>query len=211
MKILYFKNLTSTHNYLIENLKNGILEPPIAIVTDHQTKGVGSRGNSWESLEGNLFLSFAIGRSNLPKDIPLSSLSIYFSYIMKLVLEEKKSKVWIKWPNDFYVGDKKVGGVISLLQKDVIVNSIGINLQKAPKSFAILDIKIDKKLLIEEFFSKVELKKSWKYIFSKYSVEFQKSRKYQFNYNQKKISLKNAKLLEDGSISLDGKRIYNLR
>ena len=81
LKIIYLKEIDSTHKYLIENLKNNNISTPIAIVSDIQTNGFGSRGNSWDSLEGNLFLSFSLNIDDLPNDLPLQSTSIYFSYI----------------------------------------------------------------------------------------------------------------------------------
>ena len=76
LQILYLKSIGSTQNHLKELIKSKKIKLPYAIVADAQTDGIGSRENSWNSLEGNLFLSFAIELQNLPKDLKLESASI---------------------------------------------------------------------------------------------------------------------------------------
>ena len=211
MEILYLKEVDSTHLFLEEKLKNEELVPPIAVIAKRQTGGIGSRGNKWESLEGNLFLSFCLENNSLPKDLPKVSRSVYFAYLMKEVLEKEGSKIWIKWPNDFYLEDKKIGGVITKVFRNYTLCSMGINLEKAPKNFGKLDISIDKILLVKKFFINVQLSHSWKEIFRKFKVEFEKSKKFFFNDGNFKVSMQNAVLNPDGSITINDKRIYNLR
>ncbi len=211
MEILYLKEVNSTHLYLEEKLKSKKISPPIAIIADIQTAGIGSRGNRWESFEGNLFLSFCLENSSLPKDLPLISRSLYFAYLMKEVLEKEGSKAWIKWPNDFYIEDKKIGGVITKVFQNYTLCSMGINLKKAPKGFKKLDISVNKILLVKKFFINLELSHSWKEIFRKFKVEFEKSKRFSFHEENFKISMQNAVLNPDGSVTINNKRIYNLR
>jgi len=211
VQIYWFDELDSTQTYLKDKLKSGVLKSPVCIVADKQTEGVGSRGNSWIGLDGNLFFSFAIDRNELPKDLALESSSIYFSYILKEVFSELGSKVWLKWPNDFYINENKIGGTITYLRENDILCGIGINLVDAPDDFASLDIEIDKKELLNKFFKKFEKKFSWKHIFSKYEVEFSQSKKHSMHLKNNKISLENANLNEDGSLNVNGQRIYSLR
>ncbi len=211
MQIHWFDELESTQNYLKEELKQGRLKSPVAIAAARQTGGIGSRGNSWIGLEGNLFFSFAIARDELPDDLSLESSSIYFSYLLKETLAEENSQVWLKWPNDFYLNDKKIGGTITFLRDNDLLCGIGLNLLKSPQGFAHLDIKIDKKELLNKFFKKIKKKSSWKQIFSKFEVEFTHSKKHSTHFENNKISLENADLNDDGSLNIDGQRIYSLR
>ena len=211
MEINWFKHLPSTHKYLIENIKNNSIAVPIAIGVDFQSDGVGSRGNSWEGDEGNLYFSFCVKEKHLPKDLKLESTSIYFSYILKEVLSELGSKTWIKWPNDFYLDNAKVGGVITTKIKDTIIGSIGLNILHAPEPFAVLDIDILPQNLVELFLQKLEKNISWKNVFSKYKIEFKNSLGFTFHLDGKKVALGDANLCDDGSIEIDNKRIYSLR
>ena len=211
MQILYFDELSSTQTYLKEQLRKGELSSPIAIVASKQNDGIGSRGNAWIGLEGNLFLSFAIQRDSLPHDLALESSSIYFSYILKECLSEEKSELWLKWPNDFYIKTSKIGGTITFLRDNDLICGIGLNLEKSPEGFEHLDVKINIKEVLDRFFKKIENKPSWKQIFSKYKVEFALSKNHYTHFRDQHISLENASLNEDGSLNVNGQRIYSLR
>jgi BirA family biotin operon repressor/biotin-[acetyl-CoA-carboxylase] ligase len=211
VQIFWFDELGSTQTYLKDKLRTGELHSPVAIAAHKQTEGIGSRGNSWIGLEGNLFFSFAISRDELPSDLALESSSIYFSYLLKETLSEEGSKVWLKWPNDFYIQDEKIGGTITFLRESDLLCGIGINLEKSPEGFASLDIEINKKDLLNKFFKKIKKKSSWKHIFSKYEIEFTLSKNHSTHFENNKISLENAELNNDGSLNIDGQRIYSLR
>ena len=211
METLWFKHLPSTHKYIIENIKNRTISSPFAVGVDFQSDGVGSRGNSWLGDEGNLYFSFCVEEKHLPKDLKLESISIYFSWILKEILCELGSKTWIKWPNDFYIKDSKVGGVITSKVRGYIIGSIGLNILHAPETFATLDIQITPQKLVELFLKRLEQKVSWKNVFSKYKIEFQNSLGFTFHLNGIKRSLADAKLLDDGSIEVENRRVYSLR
>lgn len=214
MEINYLNEIDSTHKYLIKLLKKDTLKLPIAFSAHMQTAGVGSRENSWKSMSGNLFLSFAKKLSDLPNDLALNSISIYHAFILKELLNDLGSKVFLKWPNDFYIGKKKIGGVITkLIDRDIVVVSIGLNLKNAPKDFEIIDINIDKNELLKSYFLKLKQDIFWKYIFRKYQVEFEKSRSFLYydENEKKKVSLSNALLMKDGSIKINSKKVFSLR
>lgn len=211
MEVVWFKELDSTHKYLIREIKAGNINQPTLVATDFQSDGVGSRGNSWEGKIGNLFCSFCVKKKHLPKDLQLASISIYFSYILKEVLNSYGSKVWIKWPNDFYIKEKKIGGTITTKIGEIIIGSIGLNIMEAPPSFGILDTHVEPKKIVSDFLYMLEKKISWKQVFSKYKIEFHNNRDFSFHMGDEIKSLKDAKLLEDGSIELDKRRVYSLR
>lgn len=211
MKITYLECVDSTQTYLKNLVKEEKVEIPHAVVANVQSSGFGSRGNAWNSHVGNLFLSFVIEKNELANDVPLESLSIYFAYLLKETLADMNSHVWLKWPNDFYLENLKIGGMITNIVRQNIICGVGLNLEVAPEGFAKLDIKVDKKLLLENFFKKLERKISWKQIFSKYELEFYKNKKFFTHINNNKISLENVSLQDDGSIISNGERIYSIR
>ena len=211
VKIYSYKSLDSTQTTLKEMIRDAKVDIPCAVIADMQNAGVGSRGNSWSGCEGNLFLSFALHVKSLPSDLKLESSSIYFSYILKELLEEKGSKVWLKWPNDFYIQDKKIGGMISSVVREHLICGVGLNLQQAPDGFGVLDIMITKENLLELYFEKIKKQILWKQVFSKYRLEFDKNRNFFTHTENGLISLQRAMLLDDGSIQCDGERIYSLR
>ena len=211
MKIIKLKEIDSTHRYIKDYItENGYTEP-LCVLCDYQTQGIGSRGNSWLGKEGNLFFSFVVDSSYLPEDLPLQSSSIYFSYILKDVLKDLGSKVWLKWPNDFYLDDKKIGGTITTVSKNLLYCGIGMNLKEVNDDFGKLDINIEVNDMLKSYFFKLEKKIFWKQIFSEFKIEFQHSKKFQTTIDNQKVSLENVALNDDGSIQVNNKKVFSLR
>ena len=127
------------------------------------------------------------------------------------MLADEGSSLWLKWPNDFYLGDKKIGGAITNLYKDQLVCGIGLNTKVPVEGFARLDIEIENATLLKHYFDILKDPPSWKKIFRNYEIEFVKSRNYFTHSGKTKLSLENAILLDDGSIECDGQRIFSLR
>lgn len=211
MKIIKLKEIDSTHRYIKDYItENGYTEP-LCVLCDYQTQGIGSRGNSWLGKEGNLFFSFVVDNSYLPEDLPLQSSSIYFSYILKDILKELGSKVWLKWPNDFYLEDKKIGGTITTVSKNLLYCGIGMNLKEVSDDFGKLDINIEVNDMLKSYFFKLEKKIFWKQIFSEFKIEFQHSKKFKTTIDNQKVSLQNVTLNDDGSIQVNNKKVFSLR
>ena len=210
-QIRYLNSVDSTQNYLKELIRRGDLTLPYAVIANTQTAGVGSRDNSWVGMDGNLFLSFAVSLDDLPNDLKLESVSIYYSYLLKDVLANLKSSVWLKWPNDFYMDTFKIGGMITNVVENTLVCGIGLNIVNSPEGFSSLDIEVSREEILSKYFQKIEKKISWKQVFSKYKLEFPRNQKFFTHNNNEKISLENATLNSDGSITSNGERIYSLR
>ena len=212
MEIIYFDEIKSTQLYLKEQILKGDIKKPILVYTFNQTNGIGSRDNIWVGERGSLFFSFCVKKQALPNDLPLSSISLYFTYIFKQVLQKNGSKIWLKWPNDLYINKNKVGGCVSAIVKDYILCGIGLNFSNL--KFCNIDIDVDKLDLIKQYLRNIENVKKypkWSEIFSKYKVEFYLSKEFFINLNNKKVSLKNAVLNSDGSLTINNEKVYNAR
>jgi len=211
LTLFYLESVDSTQNYLKELVRTSNIQLPHAVVSNIQTDGIGSRGNAWQGLDGNLFLSFAIALKDLPSDLKIESSSIYFAYLLKETLRELNSEVWLKWPNDFYLDKFKIGGMITNIVKDVVICGDGLNLAIAPEGFSTLDISISREELLKKYFLNIEKKILWKQVFSKYKLEFYKNQNFFTHTNNLRISLEGASLESDGSVTINGKRIFSLR
>ena len=211
LKILFFKTLPSTQLYLKELLKVKKESLPLAVVADIQTDGIGSRNNSWISEKGNLFLSFSLPLKDLPIDLKLESASIYFSFLLKESLESLGSKVFLKWPNDLYIDNAKVGGMITTVVNNNLICGVGLNLIKKTDNFAKLDIDISREEILDNYLINIEKKSPWKQVFSKYKLDFQINQKFFTHINKNRVSLSGAVLENDGSLTINGERIYSLR
>lgn len=107
--------------------------------TDYQTAGRGCGTNTWESERGkNLLFSMLI----YPTDIAANeqfriteAVSVALCQTLQAYID---NKVEIKWPNDIYVGDKKICGILieNRLQGNTIKESIiGIGLNVNQREF----------------------------------------------------------------------------
>jgi len=210
LEIYYFKSLDSTQKHLIKLVELELVQSNCAVVAQMQTAGIGSRNNRWCSREGNLFASFALKSQYIPPDLPLQSSSLHYGFCIKEVAKQYDSDIWLKWPNDIYLGNNKIGGIITQKVKDFLVIGVGLNLISNGE-FIGIDKEIDKETLVKQIAQTLQNKKSWKQVFSKYRLEFDKSKELFTTVSNKKQSLKNAMICDDGSLKLEGKRIYSLR
>lgn len=211
MEIISFDHLPSTQTFLVEHIKNHRLQAPIAVITSEQSSGVGSRDNKWSGGEGNFFASIAIDLEDLPNDLTLSSTSIYFSFIMKQTLVELGENIWLKWPNDFYQDDDKVGGTITQKVNNILVCGIGINLKNSQNGYRALQSDISAQKLLKNYLLALKKFPKWKQVFREYEVEFELSRKFSVHIENYQQTLVGATLEEDGSLKIEGKKVYSLR
>lgn len=107
---ILLQETTSTNDYLKRNAH--ILPSGTVIIAFEQTAGRGQKGNSWEAEPGkNATLSLLIKKPNVGvKDQFAISEAVSLAIID--VLETYAYGFKIKWPNDIYHGDSKIGGIL---------------------------------------------------------------------------------------------------
>ena len=131
---VFMTECLSTNDYLLKLLKKKSYEEGTMVNTSYQKGGRGQRNNEWLSEKGkNLTFSFL-----LEPNIKLSNqflLHIITSIsIFKTLLKIKIKNISIKWPNDIYVNDKKIAGILienivyrKFIHKSVIGVGLNIN------------------------------------------------------------------------------------
>lgn len=135
---IHLSNVDSTNNFAAKLLAEGLCAEGAVILADHQSGGRGQRGNVWLSESGkNLLSTFVCKPDNLSVERQvvltwLTSLSVVET-LRKFNIEAR-----IKWPNDIFVGDKKICGILieNQLNGKFIQNAvIGIGLNVAQTDF----------------------------------------------------------------------------
>lgn len=210
MEIKIFNTLPSTQKYLINEVKSNNIDNEICIVASHQSNGIGSRGNSWNSVDKGLYFSFLKKVDTLPNDLKLESVSIFFGFIFKEILVANGSKVWLKYPNDLYIDNNKIGGIICNIINSFVVCGIGLNIES--KMFHCIENNIidDVNIFLQSYFNVIH-EYTWNDIFNKYRLEFSRNYNFSFHYHNELISFKDVKLLYDGSVEVNGRVLYSLR
>ncbi len=102
----------STNNYAKQLVSTNEITSTSVIMTQNQLCGRGQQQNTWESEVGkNLTISLVLFPNWLP-----ASHQFYLSMVVALgvadFLKLHLDTVAIKWPNDIYVGDKKICGIL---------------------------------------------------------------------------------------------------
>lgn len=112
IKTLYFDCISSTNDIVRDYDR-----PWTVAIAEEQSLGRGQRGNSWESQKGaNLTFSLLIKPSFLHIEK-----QFYISMITSLAVTDALASIGlsakIKWPNDIYIEDRKICGI--LIENDI--------------------------------------------------------------------------------------------
>lgn len=123
--------IDSTNQYLLDRMNQ--LESGFACVAEYQQAGRGRRGRKWFSPFGaNLYLSMYWRLEQGPA--AAMGLSLVIGIVMAEVIQSLGAEnVRVKWPNDLYLNDRKLAGILVELTGKTgdaaqIVMGAGINL-----------------------------------------------------------------------------------
>ena len=132
-KVIHIEETDSTNRWLKEHGEGETL-----VVAEYQTAGKGCGSNSWESEKGkNLTFSMLIHPDITAHD-QFRITEVTSVALCETLAPYIYNKVEIKWPNDIYIGDKKICGMLieNRLQGSTVVDSIiGIGLNVNQRVF----------------------------------------------------------------------------
>lgn len=220
-KSYHFDRIDSTSSFLKRNYEK--YENFTFISTDFQESGHGRMNRTWISNDKeNLLFSLLIKDKNLFKKYDKLSLASAVS-IMLVLKELGIENVTIKWPNDVFVNDKKICGI--LLESvsfgdsiEALILGVGININT--KSFegnylnypTSIYLELQKDIDVKEFKIKVyeKLMEIIKSILNEdeYYLELLKDNNYLKNkecyaiYNGRKILVKVIDINDDNSLKV---------
>ncbi|MBW1604932.1 biotin--[acetyl-CoA-carboxylase] ligase [Lactobacillus sp. Sy-1] len=137
VQVMVFEQIDSTNKYAKEIINRHQISEPFAIIANHQTDGYGRRGRSFYSpADSGLYLTIAVPVNH---DSTINPGLLTTTTAVAVVKALKKSyptvAFQLKWINDIWVDNQKVGGImtesimdVELMQPSVIIVGIGINL-----------------------------------------------------------------------------------
>lgn len=216
----HIKEVTSTSLILYENISK--VSNLTFLSADYQSSGKGRGEHIWSSNAGeNLLFSFVIKDKKIINEYKILSLSIA-SIITRYLESIKLKNVSIKWPNDIYINDKKVCGI--LLQGNIslgyIIVGVGLNVNQkkfdgltATSLSNELNIPLSLKKIKRKLFSQIRRDLGFVRYFPRFLLEYAKARNYLMNkevsyeINNKKYQGVVQGINDDASllISNDGK------
>lgn len=117
-KTIFLESCESTNSLALEECSEKDIEEGLVYVAEHQTKGRGQMGNRWDSKSGeNLLFSLVLRPKIAANEQFYLSKSVACGIIDGLKNWSKNVlgtslPLAIKWPNDIYLGEKKIGGIL---------------------------------------------------------------------------------------------------
>ncbi len=126
-------SIDSTNNYakfFIE--RNLSIDKPLILTSKRQTDGKGRYGKKFFSPEGGLYMSYLFEITSEEDLDYINYITPITALLVKRAVEKfTKEEISIKWVNDIYSNDKKVGGILTEFEQTNIGTSyviIGIGL-----------------------------------------------------------------------------------
>ena len=138
INVIFLNDVGSSNNYANQLIVSKQAVEGTVVLTYNQKEGRGQRGNSWESEAGkNILMSIVLFPGFLATEN-----QFMISKVVSLALVEFLRKeivdVSIKWPNDLYVGNKKIAGILienGVKGRNLFSSVLGIGLNVNQEKF----------------------------------------------------------------------------
>lgn len=154
--------ISSTNEFIKENYET--LDNYTVVTAKYQTRGKGRMTRNWESSNAdNILMSLLI--KDFKKRCDINLLSLVASMSVHKFLKKYLDNLYIKWPNDILVNNKKICGILleGKINNDskMVVIGIGININQIVFNNEINDIttslkkELDKDFDIDELIEKL--------------------------------------------------------
>jgi len=127
-----YPQVDSTNRVLLSELEQGQSQSGHICLAESQTKGRGRRGRQWISpFAGNIFMSISWCYRLGPAVISGLSLALGVA-VMRVLSPYTGLGLGLKWPNDIYYKEKKLGGILVEITGEsngpcCVVAGLGIN------------------------------------------------------------------------------------
>jgi BirA family biotin operon repressor/biotin-[acetyl-CoA-carboxylase] ligase len=107
------QSIDSTNNYALAQIHANLAQPGTCYFAHEQTAGKGQRGRSWASEKGSNILLTIVVKPLFLQPSQQSQLSVCVAVaIHRFFSHYISNDLKIKWPNDLYWKDRKLGGIL---------------------------------------------------------------------------------------------------
>jgi BirA family biotin operon repressor/biotin-[acetyl-CoA-carboxylase] ligase len=133
-EIIFYRETTSTNDKAMEMAAKA--RDGTVVIADAQVSGRGRLGRKWISPPGkNLYFTVILKPSCSPKETSLLTLMAAVAVVWG-IRDYTGIPAVIKWPNDIFLKDRKVGGILTEMKADMdrveyVVVGIGVNVNMA--------------------------------------------------------------------------------
>lgn len=120
------ERLASTQQLVKERLAAGADVDGLVVRALEQPAGLGRRGKAWASPPGGSYQTFAL-RDRWEGALRQPCLTLLLATQLAEALRDSGARATVKWPNDLYLGEGKLAGVLSEYVAGHLVVGIGVN------------------------------------------------------------------------------------
>ena len=139
IRSFFLEQTKSTNSEIKKIYENYRLNDSIGLLTKIQSEGRGRGVNIWKSSEGDLMCSLLIHQNFNTLDFSKLNIiiSVFIINTLRLVFSNLDFK--IKWPNDIFVDEKKIGGILieNSIKNNIIeyiIIGFGLNIVSNPEN-----------------------------------------------------------------------------
>jgi BirA family biotin operon repressor/biotin-[acetyl-CoA-carboxylase] ligase len=165
VNVVSLQTVDSTNSYASRLMQHEPVPEGTVILAGYQTKGRGQRNTSWESdANKNLLLTIVL-KPDFLEATHQFYLSMSVSNGIREFLLNYTRNVYTKWPNDLYINNRKIGGILieNTLMGGYLYNSIvgiGLNINQHKFSMGILNptsllLETGREYMLEELFNEL--------------------------------------------------------
>ncbi|MDR0617937.1 MAG: biotin--[acetyl-CoA-carboxylase] ligase [Endomicrobium sp.] len=205
--IKYYKKLPSTQ-ITVKALAQKNFNEGTVVIAEKQTSGYGRIKRVWNSNPGGLWFSILLKPFLHPEES--SKLALVLSIALKHTFDLYTIDSKIKWPNDIFINNKKIAGIIiEMSAEQNIINwavaGVGININnKLPKE--IQETSVSLKEIVNKEIDRTEFICEFFINFEKLYNSFQKEGFKQFlrEYNDNLLYKNKRVLIDTGYNVIDG-------
>lgn len=136
-KVVYQRQVESTNDVAKKAVNAGLASSGSIYLAEFQSAGRGRGGNRWVCPEGEGLLFSLVVEPDV--DVLFwNRMSLAVGLALVNTIKDFGLNVTMKWPNDIYLGDKKLGGILIEKVNDFLIVGVGlnVNVQSFPDEIA---------------------------------------------------------------------------
>lgn len=131
---------TESTNDVVNQMSSGDWPEGLCVFAEHQTAARGQRGNKWESAAGKGLWFSILLRPKIDITESARLTTWVAATIAETLLQEYELPAAVRPPNDVYIKERKVAGVLVEMRAQpgaphIAVVGIGLNVHHAPSDF----------------------------------------------------------------------------
>jgi BirA family biotin operon repressor/biotin-[acetyl-CoA-carboxylase] ligase len=139
-QIIVLRETSSTNDFVFQMAAPNVSEG-LVVFAEYQTAGRGQRDNRWESAPGKGLWFSILLRPGIPVAESARLTSWAAETISQTILEQLALRATIKLPNDIFIGEQKVAGVLVEMRVIkgggyVAIIGIGVNVNQTAAEFS---------------------------------------------------------------------------